>query len=780
MTIRTLLYVARALLCSITPAFAADPIVSNLTALQRPGTKLVDISYDVTADTRDSDNDGLTDYEEIVVHLTDPNLADTNGDGLSDAYDVIFKGTTEPFLPRIGDRLRFELFELGAQGTYKLVGKLPAGLTFNPETGVLEGKLKGKPGTSALKIQIIEGGTVVRSIPLSLPVEAFPDSLTGSWQALLEDAEGVPRGLLSATFSAPGKWKATLDVAGSTVIRKATGTFDLDPATTSASIAMNFASATGLAANSLNLSISGPDALAGGTHPQGTLRGFRLARGTEMPSATKAFTMVIDHGEQDGFAIPAGMGWATGSLSNKGVIALSGQLGDAQAIKGSFKLGATGQTLLWLKPYRNLSSSIGGVVSLHETGVVPASALARTDSKLRWFREPDPSEPSYPNGFPALAAEVGLRGYTIPASSVALAESLDLAGQTFWNVDVDGGGLPYPSWLVGLPWMPESFVLDESFQLFSVQFFGRSLAPWLGSVDPKTGRFAGTLDLLESSSGILAAKAAVSGILFPPIDRVVGAGLVKIPVTGGPQAFRTGAVLISKGFPELSMIAIAGGTLPESSALGAQSVAAFQLGKTEVTWSEYTAVHAWATANGYNLGTVEAGTGRRRAITAMNWHQAVKWCNAASERAGLTPVYKIGTEVYRTGDYLIPSVDAAANGYRLPSEKEWEFAARGGNDANGYEYSGSNDIDAVAWYDLNNGGLPRPVATRQPNELGIFDMSGGVREWCFDSIGQNRMVRGGSWYENSEKCRVAYRDQYFGPDSASYYMGFRVARNSAP
>jgi hypothetical protein len=493
----------------------------------------------------DPDKDGILNGREVNERGTNPKSADSDNDGLSDTYELVFKGTTDAFKPRIGDRIRFDLRELGFQGSYKLVGKLPVGMTFNATTGLLEGKLTGKPATSALTIQILEGTTVVRSIPLSLPIGAFPTTLTGSWQALLEDATGLPQGLVTATLSSPGKWTATLDVAGSTTIRKAAGTFDLDPAATSASMTMNFPAATGLTAQTMTLDVSGPDALASGTHAQGNLRGFRLTRGAELPTATKAFTMVIDQGEQDGFLIPAGIGWATGVISTKGSITLSGQLGDAQAIKGSVKLGATGQALLWLKPYRNLSSRIGGVVSLHETGGVPATALSRTESKLWWYREADTSELSYGSGFGPVPAEVGVRSHAIVSSSAALATSLDLNQSRFRNVIFDGGGLPEPAWTNALP---EAFVLDATFNLAAVPIPGRLMTPWQGSVNPKIGSFSGTLDVAASASGILAGKAAVSGVLLPAaaVEGVVGAGLVKIPVAGRAGAFRTGAVVLSK------------------------------------------------------------------------------------------------------------------------------------------------------------------------------------------------------------------------------------------
>jgi hypothetical protein len=492
----------------------------------------------------DPDNDGILNGREVNERATDPKKADSDGDGLSDTYELIFKGNTDAFKPRIGDRIRLDMRELGFQGSFKLIGKLPVGMTFNATTGILEGKLTGKPLTSALTIQILNGKTVVRSIPLTLPVGAFPFSISGSWQALLEDTNGQPQGLLSATLSSPGTYTATLDVAGSKVIRSIKGSFELEPGVERASISMTFQAATGLAAQTLTLRVSGVDALASGTHAQGTIRGFRLARGSELPRSVKSFTLVIDQGVQDGFQIPAGMGWATGTISTKGIITLSGQLGDAKSLTGSFKLGATGQALLWLKPYLNLSSRLGGVVSFHGSGGVPITALARTDQSLWWYRVADARELSYPSGFASLLTTVGVRPFTPPVNATALATTLGLTQQTFKNVIFDGGGLPDPDAAQALP---NAFALDAAYKLITVPMPGRLMAPWQGSINAKTGSFSSTLGVTASTTGILAGNAAVGGVLFPTVDveGEVGAGLVRIPIAGPAGSFRTGAVVLS-------------------------------------------------------------------------------------------------------------------------------------------------------------------------------------------------------------------------------------------
>jgi formylglycine-generating enzyme required for sulfatase activity len=234
-----------------------------------------------------------------------------------------------------------------------------------------------------------------------------------------------------------------------------------------------------------------------------------------------------------------------------------------------------------------------------------------------------------------------------------------------------------------------------------------------------------------------------------------------------------------------NMITVQGGTLPQSSELAGTVVETFRIGKYEVTWSEWQEVQAWAVVNGYpDLEGVGEGASSEHPVMLISCYDAAKWSNAKSEKEGLTPVYLVSGQIFREGgspgEYVALEVNSSADGYRLPTEAEWEWAARGGINSQGYIYSGSDDADAVAWYGDWEGG-PKAVGTKTANELGIYDMSGNAWEWVYDAGRDPTWLRGGNYLVGAEVVAVGSR---FYMSTPSYRhdpsTGFRFVRNPAP
>ena len=274
-----------------------------------------------------------------------------------------------------------------------------------------------------------------------------------------------------------------------------------------------------------------------------------------------------------------------------------------------------------------------------------------------------------------------------------------------------------------------------------------------------------------------------------------------VTISGGSSSGSTEP--IPEGFVKIPSASISGTEkwTPESYVFVSGrklEIASFYMSDHEVTRGEYKAVMGSdpSTASAHDKNGNEL-TGddnvKNNPVNKVSWYDSLVYCNKRSIKEGLTPCYSIDGKTDPKEWGTVPTsnndtwndvrCDFTANGYRLPTEAEWEWAARGGES---YEYAGSNTIDEVAWYEGNTSGT-RDVKSKKANGYGLYDMSGNVWEWCWDRYGDtpsagsasNRRVCGGAWIYGTKYALVAYRK--FERPCISYNYdnyGFRLVRNA--
>ena len=216
----------------------------------------------------------------------------------------------------------------------------------------------------------------------------------------------------------------------------------------------------------------------------------------------------------------------------------------------------------------------------------------------------------------------------------------------------------------------------------------------------------------------------------------------------------------------------------------------YWIGKYAVTFHEY---DTFCAATSRSVPDDEGWGRGQRPVMNVTWWDAIGYCNWLSEKEEFKKAYDSDGNLLDRNGRTTTDI-TKVEGYRLPTEAEWEYAARGGTDSKGYKYAGSNDLNEVGWYWQNWGEKnlkTQPVGEKKGNELGLYDMSGNVWEWCHEwwgdyasttqtnptgpSSGSNRVSRGGSWFCSAQYCRVAFRDDNT-PTYSNGDLGFRLVR----
>ena len=296
-------------------------------------------------------------------------------------------------------------------------------------------------------------------------------------------------------------------------------------------------------------------------------------------------------------------------------------------------------------------------------------------------------------------------------------------------------------------------------------------------------------DGYESEEGMVKLKAsAPSNLQITLIRESVGAGIVNQQQSENQQSSNTYVVSSSNNSSGSPSVASGSNaiSIPVKDGISIEMVkveaGTFMMGATpemEKPNSDEKPLHQVTLTNDYYMGKYE--------VPQALW-EAVMGSNPSAYKGDNLPVEMVSWNDCQ--EFISKLNSLTGRKFRLPTEAEWEYAARGGKKSRGYQYSGNSNITDVAWYDGNSGSKPHPVGTKQANELGIYDMSGNVYEWCSDwygsyssssqtnptgaDSGSFRVFRGGGWGIYARGCRLSYR-YIFTPDDRRSYLGLRLA-----